>query len=473
VTLNSSTIGSNTIKATAKLAGHANVTATTGTTGNGSNATKDYVDLKITLDPLDATNKIGDDHVITATVEVNTGGGFGPAPDGTVVDFTITGAAGFVPGGGKTTSATISNGAGTVSVTLNSSTIGSNTIKATAKLAGHANVTATTGTIGIRIEKATNGQDADAGTGPYIAVGGTVTWSYTATNLGDTPISNVVVTDDNGTPGDPTDDFHPAFTGGDTNPANGLLDPAEIWIYQATGTAVAGQYENIATVTGTPPVGDDVSDNDYSHYFGTNPGITIEKATNGQDADSAPGPTIVAGATVTWTYAVTNTGNVTLTNITVTDSDLGAVGTIASLAPGASQTLTKTGTAIAGQYANTGTATVGYGGTPYSDSDDSHYFGGNPRIAVEKTPDTQQVISGTDAMFHIRVENTGDVPLTNVVISDFFAPNCASVTIGTLAVGAVYEYDCVTPNVTTGFVNEAIVRTQAGILSPTPTPLES
>jgi hypothetical protein len=362
---------------------------------------------------------------------------------------------------GKTTSDTTTGGV--VSVTLNSSAVGGNTIKATAKLFGHTNVTATTGTAG-------NGShaDADTGAGPYIAVGGTVTWSYTVTNLGDTPISNVVVTDDNGTPSDPTDDVHPVFIGGDTNPANGSLDPAEIWTYQATGIATAGQYENIATVTGTPPVGGDVSDNDHSHYFGSDPrislvktgtlndddgtagvsagdtisyaftvtntgnvtlsnvtvadkvgGVTvsggplaslgvgasdsttftgsytitqvdidagtftntaeatgtppsgppvtgedsdtqeltqspaidIEKATNGQDADSTPGPSIAVGAPITWTYVVTNTGNVTLMDIVVTDNVLGAVGTIASLAPGASQTLTKTGTAVAGQYA--------------------------------------------------------------------------------------------------------------------------
>jgi len=116
-------------------------------------------------------------------------------------------------------------------------------------------------------------------------------------------------------------------------------------------------------------------DDDHSVDIVANPGIAIEKHTNGEDADSAPGPTIAVGDPITWTYVVTNTGGATLTNIVVTDSDLGTVGIITSLAPGASQTLTKTGTAVVGQYANTGTATVSYGGTTYSDSDDSHYFG--------------------------------------------------------------------------------------------------
>ena len=50
-------------------------------------------------------------------------------------------------------------------------------------------------------------------------------------------------------------------------------------------------------------------DDDPSHYYGVAaPAIDIEKATNGQDADTPTGPTIQAGADVTWTYVITNTG---------------------------------------------------------------------------------------------------------------------------------------------------------------------
>jgi len=116
------------------------------------------------------------------------------------------------------------------------------------------------------------------------------------------------------------------------------------------------------------------------------PGIDIEKSTNGEDADSAPGPYIAVGETVTWTYKVTNTGNVDLTDIDVTDSVLGLISTIASLDVGDSTTLTETGTAVAGQYANTGTASVLFNGTTYSDSDLSHYVGVDGKIELEPTP---------------------------------------------------------------------------------------
>ena len=38
------------------------------------------------------------------------------------------------------------------------------------------------------------------------------------------------------------------------------------------------------------------------------------------------------GDTVTWTYTVTNVGNVPLSNVSVTDYKIGAVGTVGKLA---------------------------------------------------------------------------------------------------------------------------------------------
>ncbi|MFW6195121.1 MAG: DUF7507 domain-containing protein, partial [Chloroflexota bacterium] len=49
------------------------------------------------------------------------------------------------------------------------------------------------------------------------------------------------------------------------------------------------------------------------------PAIDIEKATNGEDADEPTGPEIAVGDPVNWTYVVTNTGDVALTDVSVTD----------------------------------------------------------------------------------------------------------------------------------------------------------
>ncbi|MBN2355052.1 T9SS type A sorting domain-containing protein, partial [candidate division KSB1 bacterium] len=110
------------------------------------------------------------------------------------------------------------------------------------------------------------------------------------------------------------------------------------------------------------------------------PAIEIEKATNGEDADLPTGPKIRVGDPVTWTYLVTNTGDVPLNNITVTD-DKGVVVTLpaTTLAPGESMIGTATGIATAGQYQNVATvAGLAPDGTRVTDTDPSHYYGEEP-----------------------------------------------------------------------------------------------
>ena len=152
-----------------------------------------------------------------------------------------------------------------------------------------------------------------------MAAGSTVTFTYVVTNTGNVPLANVVVTDDKLGP-------ITSFTG-DTN-GNGLLDLTETWTYTQTATALAGQQTNVGTVTAQDannPPGTTVTDNNPANYFGDAPAINIVKFVNGQDADSPTGPHVAAGSTVTFTYVVTNTGNVPLANVVVTDDKLGPI----------------------------------------------------------------------------------------------------------------------------------------------------
>jgi len=87
------------------------------------------------------------------------------------------------------------------------------------------------------------------------------------------------------------------------------------------------------------------------------PGIDIEKATNGVDADEAPGVELIVGETATFTFVVTNTGNVPLADITVTDDVLGPICTVAGLDVGGSETCETTATVTEGQQQNVATAT--------------------------------------------------------------------------------------------------------------------
>ena len=122
------------------------------------------------------------------------------------------------------------------------------------------------------------------------------------------------------------------------------------------------------------------------------PAIDIEKSTNGEDADNAPGPSIVVGSAVTWRYVVTNTGTLPLTAVSVTD-DKGVVVNCngqTTLAPSASMTCTGTGVAVLGQYSNIGSVTASWvngalSGTT-TDSDASHYLGIAPIIDEEEGP---------------------------------------------------------------------------------------
>jgi uncharacterized repeat protein (TIGR01451 family) len=234
----------------------------------------------------------------------------------------------------------------------------------------------------INIEKYTNGIDADVPNGPFIPVGGNVTWTYEVTNPGRVPLSNVTVTDN-------ISGVNPVFVNGDTN-GNGLLDVGELWLFRANGIAVAGQYANIGTVVGTPPEGPNVTDSDPSHYFGFFPDeteINIEKYTNGVDADLPTGPQITVGGNVTWTYVVTNPNTIPLFNIVVTDNRAGVTPVYVSgdlngdnvLQPSEVWTYRATGTAVVGQYSNIGTVSgVSAGGKVVTDTDPSHYFGFTP-----------------------------------------------------------------------------------------------
>ena len=230
----------------------------------------------------------------------------------------------------------------------------------------------------------------DDGT-PGVSEGDTISYTFRVENDGNVTLSNVTLAD---TVGGVT------ISGGPiTSLAPGAVDTTTFTgSYTITQADIdAGTFDNVALVTGTDPGGNTVTDpGDEQTPLGQTPDIDLEKATNGFDADSPTGPLIVLGDEVTWTYEVTNTGNVTLTDVMVHDDVLGNIGTIASLAPGASEILSAERTAIAGQYENLGTAigTDPSGGT-VEDSDPSHYFGVD--FGPNNGPDIQKYTNSPNA----------------------------------------------------------------------------
>jgi hypothetical protein len=169
----------------------------------------------------------------------------------------------------------------------------------------------------------------------------------------------------------------------------------------------------------------------------TGPSVSIEKTTNGEEADDAPGPTIAVGSPVTWRYIVTNTGTVPLTNVVVADNRNVTVtcpGT--ALAVGQSITCTGTGVATAGQYVNIGTVTAASGSTTVTGSDSSHYFGQAPGT-TENGPKVElchRTGNGTYHLIDVSVDAEpahrahGDAKIGEAVpgqTGKVFGPSCA------------------------------------------------
>jgi large repetitive protein len=270
----------------------------------------------------------------------------------------------------------------------------------------------------IALQKRVQGEDADTPPGPRLEVGQQVLWTYEVTNTGNTTLSNIVVADDD-----------PAIS---LDCPSSLLAPAQAMTCEASGTVVLGPYKNRAVATAQPPGGlDPVAAEDLSHYFGAldQPSITLEKRTNGHDADEAPGPFILFGQPVTWTYLVANTGNDTVTNIALTDSrGLQVECPSDSLDPLSYMVCHAEGAAEVGQYDNLGTVQAQPlgGGAPVSDTDPSHYFGSQPLIGLEmrangqltRTPPGPYLPVGSTVEWSYLVENLGNVLLTGIQLTD-------------------------------------------------------
>ena len=229
------------------------------------------------------------------------------------------------------------------------------------------------------------------------------------------------------------------------------LDPGESETYNPTYVVSASDIVSDSVINNAWVEGYNTND-EYAYSFvqkrstiiAANPGIDIEKSTNGDDADSPTGPILSVGETVTWEYVVENTGNVVLTGVVVNDDMLGPICTIGTMNPGATATCTAIGSAVIGQYANIGDVVGYYDGSQVTDDDPSHYLvRAGPSIHIEKSTNGDDADSPTGPILSVDdtvtweyvVENTGNVVLTGVVVNDdMLGPLC---TIGTMNPGDI------------------------------------
>lgn len=179
--------------------------------------------------------------------------------------------------------------------------------------------------------------------------------------------------------------------------------------------------------------------------------VTIEKSTDGADADAAPGPSVDAGQAVTWTWTITASGTTSLYDIVVTDS--GAIqpdcdvngddqpdGTNihpGPLDPGQSFRCTATGGAdldpAAGTYSANGRVRASdfAASSTFEDEDPSHHtpmaaFVAQPGVSIQTLVNGQAgpgddgplIAEGSAVNWTYVVTNTGNVPLADIEVRD-------------------------------------------------------
>ncbi|MES2575862.1 MAG: gliding motility-associated C-terminal domain-containing protein [Bacteroidota bacterium] len=277
------------------------------------------------------------------------------------------------------------------------------------------------------------------------AVGGTgilgdvITYTFTVTNTGNTPLTNIVIND--------------PLTGS----VNLAVTPSTL-APNATGTATAtytiqqvdvdaGFVTNTATVTGTKPDSGTVTDTSGTTITNDDPTVTTltPNPSIALVKVGAVGGAGTLGDVITYTFTVTNTGNTTLSNIVVNDPLTASINlalTPSTLLPNATGIATATYTiqqvdVDAGFVTNTatvtgttpaaGTVTDTSGTTITNDTPTITTLTPNPSIALVKTA----VVGGTGEVGYVitytfTVTNTGNTTLSNIVVND---PLTASVNL--------------------------------------------
>ncbi len=252
-----------------------------------------------------------------------------------------------------------------------------------------------------------------------------IAYSFTVTNTGNVNLTNVTLTD--ALPGielvgGPIPLLAPGQSDTTTFTATYALQQPDLDL---------GSLVNTATVTGTPPVGDPVTDDDVvTTPLAQDPSIELVKTADTSALSDPP----QVGEVITYAFAVTNTGNVSLTNVTIADALPGVVvtGGPAVIEPGDTDTTTFTATyalvpadLTAGEVINTATVsgTPPVGDPVTDDSTVTNPLAQVPGIELVKSiTDETSLDDGADVgdiiSYAFTVTNTGNVPLFNVVVTD-------------------------------------------------------
>jgi len=273
--------------------------------------------------------------------------------------------------------------------------------------------------------------------------GDIIKYTITVKNTGAAEITNLLVKDDNLTPSLTGDDVTLLNPSGDNG--NNKLDVGETWTYTYTHKVLQGEIDagtalvNTATVTSS-----EVSSQSSSATTGIkqNPLFEITKTASVNSADRVNADK--AGEIITYTVAVKNTGNVTLSGVSVSDDNLTPSLTgddVTLLNPsgddgnnkldvGETWTYTYTHEVLQKEMdagsalVNTATASSTQTGDSKPSSSATTGIKQNPLFEITKTASVNSADrvnadkAGEIITYTVAVKNTGNVTLSGVSVSD-------------------------------------------------------
>ena len=261
------------------------------------------------------------------------------------------------------------------------------------------------------------------GTAGAYAVGDVVTYTITQTNTGNVTLNNVVITDDK---------IIKSTTSGETGSCTSVAPSATcilVGTYTITQTEKdAGTFKNTASVK-SDEIPTALEDSN-TITLAQSPAQTLAKVVSSKTGTAGA---YAVGDVVTYTITQTNTGNVTLNNVVITDDKIiksttsGETGSCTSVAPSATCILVGTYTITqtekdAGTFTNTASVKSDEIPTALEDSNTITLAQSAAqtlaKVVTSKTGTADSYAVGDVATYTITQTNTGNVTLNNVVITD-------------------------------------------------------
>jgi uncharacterized repeat protein (TIGR01451 family) len=264
------------------------------------------------------------------------------------------------------------------------------------------------------------------------------------------------------------------------------MAPGASVTYNCSLANVTAGFTNLATATGTGSNGQTVTATDSAPVTVTPPVVpppVVPAPTPHPSIKIVKDPkaqTIGEGGTAHFAITVTNTGDVALSDVTVSDPlSPDCNHSLGTLAVGQSKSFSCARTNVNRSFQNVATATgKPPAGATVQATDHANVTAQpfvppqHPRISIVKSPKSQTLttklrttasadgasqttVSYGAAHFTIKVTNTGDVTLHSVTVTDLASPDCSKA-LGTLASGASKTFSCSRSTVTSSFTNVAV-----------------